>query len=658
MKPVITFRKLMAIGIFMLACTATTTFAQYNYIVLTNSDALGTSSFVSGTSATNWSNGLPPFSGNGVYTNGYFTTNHVLRTPTGSGNYSFLGDFLSVDPGGFFGTKGNGLITVTNLLFNGGTVQNSGTGASPDMGLLAGSINIEVTTSVGGSGNATGTGTNTLNIMAPMSGVGGLSIINSGTVIFSATNTYQGATEIKTNAILKMGCNSGLPTGATAGSVTVNFGGTLDINGYNMTINALDTGAAGSNQPVVINGAVNTTNTLTIGNADAAFAGSFSGILEDNKGTGGVLALTKIGAGTFVPGTNMTYSGDTTINGGIFKMGRSLITPNGAGKGNFIIGENGTLDMAGRSENINGLSGSGTIINSGGFVGTDYTLTLGNNNISSNFSGTIEDTPALAGNVAITKTGTGTQTFSGPNTYSGPTIINNGTLLVSGSLGPSSSVFVNNGTLAGGGTIAGTVYVTNSSTAIIHPEGGSMLTVESNLTVNASSEVVFDLTNSISSGDDQIVLNGQGVLTCNEAQITINSAGTLAPANYVLLNVTGGGSISGTFSNTPAWMGVTPANSSSYAITNIGNQVLLEYNSSSIPRPYITSLSLSGSNIIINGTNGTPEQQYILLTSTNVDLPLNQWTPVATNTFSGGSFSLTNTVNASARQNFYLIDVH
>ena len=48
------------------------------------------------------------------------------------------------------------------------------------------------------------------------------------------------------------------------------------------------------------------------------------------------------------------------------------------------------MDLGGFSETINGLSGSGTVDNA---VGTGaYTLTVGNNDQTSTFSGTITDT--------------------------------------------------------------------------------------------------------------------------------------------------------------------------------------------------------------------------------------------------------------------------
>ena len=74
-------------------------------------------------------------------------------------------------------------------------------------------------------------------------------------------------------------------------------------------------------------------------------------------------------------------------------------------------------------------------------------------------------------------------------------------------------------------------------------------------------------------------------------------------------------------------------------------------------QPVITVIKLAGSNLIISGTQGSTVYQSVLLTSTNVMLPLASWTPIATNTFASSTFSITNTVDPRARQNYYTLRV-
>jgi hypothetical protein len=74
-------------------------------------------------------------------------------------------------------------------------------------------------------------------------------------------------------------------------------------------------------------------------------------------------------------------------------------------------------------------------------------------------------------------------------------------------------------------------------------------------------------------------------------------------------------------------------------------------------QPVITGIKLQGTNLIISGTNGSTIYQSVLLTSTNVALPLANWIPVVTNTFASATFSITNSVNPQARQNYYTLRV-
>jgi len=75
------------------------------------------------------------------------------------------------------------------------------------------------------------------------------------------------------------------------------------------------------------------------------------------------------------------------------------------------------------------------------------------------------------------------------------------------------------------------------------------------------------------------------------------------------------------------------------------------------PQPHITSVSLSGSSLVIAGTNGLAGESFSVLNTTNLTTPLNLWTLVTTNTFGGSSFSVTNTVNPGAPQDYYILRV-
>jgi hypothetical protein len=305
------------------------------------------------------------------------------------------------------------------------------------------------------------------------------------------------------------------------------------------------------------------------------------------------------------------------------------------------------------------------------FNGTQpQTLAVYGTNLSAgNFTWTINNgaTVTLSANSTL---------FVNSGVAGGGVITDNGTfVLASGSaIGGSASIAVSSGatldvsqvggytlttgqTLSGGGTIHGSAAT--AGTAVIHPGGGHTLTFDANLSPGVNGTNIFDLTSSPASGNDQVVLDGPGAtLTGNGSQIAINSAGVLATSDYVLFNVTGGsGAVSGSFNPVPIWLGTTPANASDYSIVTSGNQVLLHYSNAVVPSPGITSITLSGGNLVLNGTNGVATTYY-LLASTNLALPLAQWASVSTNTLSGsGNFTITatNVVTPNTPQQFYIL---
>jgi hypothetical protein len=70
----------------------------------------------------------------------------------------------------------------------------------------------------------------------------------------------------------------------------------------------------------------------------------------------------------------------------------------------------------------------------------------------------------------------------------------------------------------------------------------------------------------------------------------------------------------------------------------------------------IGSISLAGTNLVINGSNGMAGNNYLVLTTTNLTLSLANWPVIATNQFgSDGSFNFTNSCNPSSPQKFYLL---
>jgi hypothetical protein len=86
-----------------------------------------------------------------------------------------------------------------------------------------------------------------------------------------------------------------------------------------------------------------------------------------------------------------------------------------------------------------------------------------------------------------------------------------------------------------------------------------------------------------------------------------------------------------------------------------GIEILPAATVSSAPR--FTGIVLSGTTLTITATNGPAGGRCYLLMSTNVALPLSQWTPVSTNTFDGNGHlnSSNNLAIPGDPQRFYLL---
>jgi hypothetical protein len=74
-------------------------------------------------------------------------------------------------------------------------------------------------------------------------------------------------------------------------------------------------------------------------------------------------------------------------------------------------------------------------------------------------------------------------------------------------------------------------------------------------------------------------------------------------------------------------------------------------------QPRINAFSMEGMNVVFSGTNGAPGGAYYLLGSTNLVLPLTQWTILATNAFDpSGAFQFT-VPRTEAQRQFYLLQL-
>lgn len=333
---------------------------------------------------------------------------------------------------------------------------------------------------------------------------GSLTKAGAGSLTLSGSNTYAGNTNI----------NAGNLIAASAGA----FGGGTDVfisNGATLTVSA-STSAASVREAGVANSGTVILNTGTILTINGANKGSF--FQNSISGAGG---LTMAGSGT----TNMnlfgtqSYTGVTTVSGGQLTspvaMSTSSLAVSGgvfsAGGANILgntipVTVNGGTYQLGGNQTIGSLAGTAGTVN----MGTS-TLTTGNDNTNTAYSGVISGTGGL------TKIGTGTFTLNGTvKTYTGNTTLNNGTLTVGATnvINAASNLVLANGTfnLASGSDL--TLNSTNMTGGAITRNGNNSLTFN-NPSSFTGGTVTFSSTGSI-------ITNGTTTL----GNVTFNSTST------------------------------------------------------------------------------------------------------------------------------------
>ncbi len=74
--------------------------------------------------------------------------------------------------------------------------------------------------------------------------------------------------------------------------------------------------------------------------------------------------------------------------------------------------------------------------------------------------------------------------------------------------------------------------------------------------------------------------------------------------------------------------------------------------------PKFDNVTLSGTNVVFSGTGGPANATYWVLASTNVALPLTNWTRLLINQFNAsGNFTFTNAISPAVPQRYYLVQV-
>ncbi len=512
--------------------------------------------------------------------------------------------------------------TVTNFSWTGGDIQ-------VDDGGSSGLLNFPSTTTIPSGGAVIWDRSGTLISTVAFAGSGSFELIGPGNLYLTSAATFTGTTLV-TNGTLTLDAASTL---GLSSMLTIENNGTVDC----LAVNSLGSGGSGVTiQPTII---------------DA------TGLLTCN-GSSGHVGINKL-----------------TLNGGVLDSGSDV----GDAYGTFFWSPGSILVTANSTISAQNMTMSTTIL----------PITI-NNGVTLTVSGSWADTQggdsvgAYANIPYITLIGPGKAVFTASQSYTGDTTVSNtATLaLTDGALLDSSNIVLAGGTidvtgqgdstlhlqnqpspgtgpynfgqnLVGSGTILGDLDAGNSAVTVAptgRRVGGTTGTINVSGAVTLGGTTVMELNRASAPNSDGITSSSS--ISYGGTLVVTNTGSRLqAGDTFTLFSATGG--FNATSFNSIVLPDYYTWNTSQLGVNGSVSVTAM------LPPPAIAAVNFSQalSGILsFSGTNGAPGGPYELLTSTNVALPLSQWTVVASGNFGvNGTFSGLNVTNAPSAQQFYLL---
>ncbi len=318
--------------------------------------------------------------------------------------------------------NGSGAVTIaTSNSYTGGTTIN------------AGRLKIANSAALGGPTTGGIYGTFTINGGSIDNTSGGPLVLPNYPIAWNAGFVFPGSNP------LNLGAGAVTLGGSTASvnlsGSTLTLGGPIGDNGlnYGFTQNGAGVIALGGSsnytgQTTVNGGTLSLGNGASINGSSGVNLAAANTLLVFNHtdsqtftpSIGGAGSLLQTGGGVTTLANSDTYTGGTAITAGTLALGNPLALQNST----LDTSGSGTLSFGSlTAATLGGLTGPGTLALSNTALAA-VTLSVGNNNANSTYSGN------LTGPGGLTKTGAGTLWLSSSNSFSGATTVNSGTLVV------------------------------------------------------------------------------------------------------------------------------------------------------------------------------------------------------------------------------------
>jgi autotransporter-associated beta strand protein len=517
-----------------------------------------------------------------------------------------------------------------------------------------------------------------VSLTSVISGSGAVVSAGGGTLQLAAPNTFTGPAVATNNSTLQGGVASAF--GASNGTIVIANGSTLDPDG------------AGMLRPIIVGGAGVNGNGAIVNSGGPIYDSASSPV-------------------QMTP--SITLTGDTTFS---YPTRWDLGFPNGTPVPLSTSGHayNLTLNVPNNNSyfewrEVQADPALGNITVTAGYLGITGATTLGSTNATlsilafantkfyadDGFNVTINKplvlndeatifnetgTNTIAGGLVLTNSGgnlycvidviANSLTVSGPlsgngvlwmQTGAAPLIINGNASAFIGGVLISAGTFTLNNTIGSGitneqnttvsGTGAANGYMDVAGNFIPGASNSAgTFTAAAGLTLEASSTPTINLTTTtVVGGTHNSLIAVTGNLTVNGAPIYINPLGTLVNGTYTLMTYTG--SLLGNFGS------VQTVAASSYNLTlNTNTPGLVQLGVTGAPVPAtFAAPTVSGTNLTLTGTGGTPSGTYRVYSATNLATPLPKWTLIGNGSFeANGSFSFPATISTNAAEFFIL----
>lgn len=379
--------------------------------------------------------------------------------------------------------------------------------------------------------------------------------------------------------------------------------------------------------------------TLSLTNVPTGSATERNGILY--VGVDGTGIFTQTGGVATVHGLILdnrgNTAGDDTFNleGGTFNVG-----PSGIGSGTANANTSYIINLTGGRLAATANWSSPLNMRLTG-LGADGDVTIDTRANTNTLSG------VLSGFGGFIKAGSGLLVLSGINTYEGNTMINEGTLAVLGTNGVGFGEFhvASGTTLVGTGTINDFVFVENGGTVSPGLLPGSIGTLNTLAPVSLSGTTRIDIAKSGAAlTSDRLA--GSASLTLG-GTLTVVATGDALAANdtFQILDAL-------QFAGTFASLNLPPLTTGlNWDVSELATAGRIK-----VVAPTLITPVISGGNLTLGATGGTPGASYRILASTDVAAPLDTWTEVATGTFdANGNLSVTLPVNPNEPRKYYAV---